>query len=175
MEPDSTTVRLHGVPHPSVDARQAGFPLDHPYLEQCWSPAIGPTSVLLLRCLPLLWRQAPTVEIELQELSSTLGLGRAHGNDSAINRTLDRLVRFKFATRTGPDIDIYTEVPPLSPRALKRLPDWNRDRHEHLLAAHLDRLAELTNTSPPAPTVADRLNQLCHPTTPPAPTRTLAR
>lgn len=30
-------VRLYAVPHPSAPVRQAGFPVDHPYAEQCWA------------------------------------------------------------------------------------------------------------------------------------------
>lgn len=29
-------VRLHALPHPSAPVRQAGFPHDHPYAEECW-------------------------------------------------------------------------------------------------------------------------------------------
>lgn len=50
---DTTRViRFHGVPHPEPRIRQVGFSLDHPYVEQCWTPVLGPTSVLLLRRYP---------------------------------------------------------------------------------------------------------------------------
>ncbi len=78
-------VRLHAVPHPSAPVRRAGFPLDHPYLEQCWAPVIGPTSVLLLRRLPVLWRENVSIELELEELAGSLGLGHSTGRNAACN------------------------------------------------------------------------------------------
>lgn len=138
----AASVRLHGVPHPFADVRQAGFPLDHPYIEECWSSALGPSSVLLLRRMPVLWRDSMPAEIELGELAASIGLSRGIGPNSPVHRTIDRLARFRFAERSGGhDITLFTEAPPLPRSLLQRAPQWTRDRHEQLLSRHLDDLA----------------------------------
>jgi len=165
-------VRLHAVPHPSAPVRQAGFPLDHPYIEQCWAGLIGPTSVLLLRRLPVLWRENVSVEVELEDLAGSLGLGRSTGRNGSLQRTLDRLVRFRFAAVEGPaDLAVFTEAPPVPAHRLDRLPAWCQSRHTQLLGAHLDGLAQL-QAAPASPTdLAARLDRLSRPapTTRPVP------
>lgn len=155
----SRALRLHGVPHPSAPVRQAGFPLDHAYVEQCWTPVIGPTSVLLLRRLPVLWRESMSVEVDLHDLAGSLGLGNSSGRHGSMQRTLDRLERFRFAAFSSPsDLEVFTEAPPLPDRQLERLPAWTRSRHEHLLGSHLDSLARLHSRSDLS-TRLDRLSQ----------------
>lgn len=163
MEP-LPSLRLHAVPHPSAPVRRAGFALDHPYLEQCWAPIVGPTSVLLLRRMPMLWREGLSVEVDPAELAASLGLGTGTGRNSPLVRTLDRLERFGFAQqRILGDLEVFTEVAPVADRQLDRLPAWSRQRHQVLLGAHLDRLAAPAAT-PPAPTdVAARLNYMTRP------------
>ena len=95
-------VRLHPVPHPSAQVHRAGFGLDHPYIEQCWAPLLGPTSTLLLRRLPVLWHEHEHVEIEIGELARSLGLGASTGRHGSLQHTLDRLVRFRFADSEEP-------------------------------------------------------------------------
>lgn len=136
------TIRLHATPHPSASVRRAGFPLDHPYLEQCWTPLLGPTSIVLLRRIPELWRENLTAELPVPELAASIGLGRATGRHGPLWRTLDRLVRFRFADMPVPgEFDVFTELPPVHERLLERLPAWNRRHHDQLLGAHLDHLA----------------------------------
>src|SRR3954463_16655907 len=90
-------VDLHPVPHPSQPVRQAGFPLNHAYLEHCWAPLIGPSSVMLLRRCSDLWREAAPARIPTHELAMQLGLGKGTGRNSVVWHTLDRVVRFHFA------------------------------------------------------------------------------
>lgn len=143
MEPTSS-LRIHAAPHPDPQVRRAGFPLDHRYVEQCWAAVLGPSSILLLRRASELWEQELSPKIPVRELSSMIGLGHSHGRKGVMWRTLDRLERFKLAEITGPsDITIFTEVPPLSPTQLGRVPTWTRDRHYVLLDAHLAELADL--------------------------------
>lgn len=166
----SRALRLHPVPHQSAAIHQLGFPLDHPYVEQCWTPVIGPTSVLLLRRLPQLWTTAIPAQVELTDLSRSLGLGASTGPNGAMRRTLERLTRFRLASFSGPeDLDVYTEAPPVPQRQLDRLPSWTRDRHHHLLTQHLDHLAR-----PHTPTnLTTALDRLHHPRpTTPTPART---
>ncbi len=139
---------LHAVPHPSAPVRQAGFPLDHPYLEHCWTPVIGPSSVLLLRRCPWLWREAAPARIPTEDLARQLGLGTGTGRSSPVWHTIQRVVRFRFAAMAAPgELRVYTEVPPVLSRQLDRLPSWCRQEHERLLGQHLDGLARLSGAT----------------------------
>ena len=164
MEPQHL-VRLHPVAHPSAQVHRAGFGLDHPYIEQCWAPLLGPTSTLLLRRLPVLWHEHEHVEIEIGELARSLGLGASTGRHGSLQHTLDRLVRFRFADSEEPlDLRVFTEVAPVPTRQLDRLPQWCQNRHVHLLGEHLDRLAQQHgHTEPP--------ERRCRPPRSPQPTQ----
>jgi len=136
-----SSLEVHPAPHPKLEVHRAGFPLDHPYLEQCWTPVLGPSSVLLLRRIPWLWRESAPAEVDVGELGAQLGLGRGDGRHSPMARTVERIVRFRFASWSGPGaLDVFTEVPPLPDRHLDRVPGWCVERHEQLLTAHLDAL-----------------------------------
>ena len=156
---------VNAAAHPVPAVHRAGIPLDDPYVEQCWASALGPTSILLLRRMPTWWREAPTVAVPLDELARSLGVGGT-GKNSPLSHALDRIVRFKFAAWTGErELDVYTEVPPLSPRLLSRVPNGVQAIHEQLLSAHLDRLAASTSPSPPAvggPSTASMATRLDH-------------
>jgi hypothetical protein len=167
-------IRLHATPHPSVEVRRAGFPLDHPYLEHCWTPLLGPTSVVLPRRIPQLWRdQDLTAELSAGELAASIGLGRSTGRSGPLSRTFERLARFRFAEVAGPgEFNVFTEVPPVRDRQLERLPAWNRQRHDDLLGVHLDHLAA-SHRRPPSPSdVSARLDAMAtvHADTRPVPT-----
>ena len=145
------SVEVHPAPHPKLEVHRAGFPLDHPYIEQCWTPVLGPSSVLLLRRMPWLWREATPAQVDIGELGAQLGLGRGDGRHSPIGRTMERIVRFRFANWSAPGaLDVFTEVAPLPQRHLDRVPRWCVDRHEQLLSAHLDDLARRADVITPA-------------------------
>lgn len=161
MQTPSTLI-ISPVAHPDPRVHRAGFSLDHPYLERCWLPILGPTSVLLLRRMPSLWRNDPAVGVPVDELAVVLGLGNGTGRNSPVWRTIDRLARFNFADRVKDNqIDVYTEAPPLGARNLAGLPQSVRDAHDELLAAHLERLG-LVAPAAPAPRV-DRTIDVRHP------------
>ena len=168
MTPTPEVIDLHAVPHPAAPVRQAGFPLDHPYLEHCWTPVLGPSSVLLLRRCAWLWREATPFRIPTEELAGQLGLGRGRGRSSPVWHTMERVVRFRFAALASPgELHVYTEVPPVSARQLEGLPGWCRAEHERLLGQHLDGLARSAGQAPvaeaaPPPHVrmAQRLDRL---------------
>ena len=162
-------IDLHPVPHPQAPVRQVGFPLDHPYVEHCWTPVIGPSSVLLLRRCSWLWRDAAPASVSTEELAGQLGLARGTGRNSPIWHTVERIVRFRFAAMPSPgELHVYTEVSPLPARQLERLPGWCRDEHERLFGQHLDGLARAAGQGPTSPgavppahlRMARRLDQL---------------
>ena len=174
-------IDLHPVPHPIQAVRQAGFPLDHAYLEHCWAPVLGPSSVLLLRRCAWLWRESAPARVPVEELAGQLGLGRGTGRNSPVWRTVERVVRFRFADTPAPgELFVYTEVPPVSDRVIERLPRWCQDEHHRLLGHHLDTLARSAGQAPPSEPVvpahlrmAQRLDRLA--SQPSATARTLSR
>ena len=122
-----TAVVFTPVDHPYDAVRTGGWPLDAPYVEQCFTPVVGPTVVLLLRRMPSLRAEAVPASVDLVELSLSLGLGRGTGERSAIVRTLDRLVGFnlgRLVTKTADlvEIDVFLQVPNLSHRRLEKVP-----------------------------------------------------
>lgn len=48
-------LRFTPVDHPDDRVQRVGFDLTDPYVEQCWSAVVGPSSTLLLRRMPDLW------------------------------------------------------------------------------------------------------------------------
>lgn len=96
-------VRLHAVPHPSAPVRQAGFPLDHPYIEQCWASLIGPTSVLLLRRLPV-WCQSRHTQLPGAHLDGLAQLHAEPVSPTNLVARLDRLSRPSPTARPVPSL-----------------------------------------------------------------------
>lgn len=160
MNPTNDVIVVHATAHPVSKVHQVGFPLDHPYVERCWAPVLGPSSVLVLRRMPELFKGSADPFVHLDELGRGLGIGGA-GRNSAIRRTLDRLVNFRFASWSAPgELDLYTEAPPLSAARLEHVPDFVKREHESLLGTHLDALA----SSPSRTTdLVARMNRLQHP------------
>ena len=169
MERDPVLV-FNPVNHPDRKVRQVGFELSDPYVEQCWSAVVGPSSTLLLRRLPELWRQEVPAEIPASDLSRSLGLGAGTGPNSRLGATMDRLVRFGLMRESAEPggVDVFLEVAPLRPRQLDRVPEWTRATHERLLSAHLERFDGVT----PQPTDLDQFRSRANnPTPSPAPAR----
>jgi hypothetical protein len=148
--------------------RRAGFDLTHPYVAQWWGAVIGPSGLALLRRLPVLWTEREPARIGADELAHSLGLGGGTAQNSRLQRTLERTVRFGLAEcdQPGQTLSVYTEVSPLLGRRLDRLPEWSRRAHDRLLGQHVDRLAGLTEPTPGVTAVTARLDRLRHPTGP---------
>jgi hypothetical protein len=152
------------VDHPDPRVQRIGFDLTDPYVEQCWSAVVGPSSTLLLRRLPALWVARLPAEIGASELSQSLGLGVGVGEHSRLVNTLERLARFGLA-RPAPDgagLDVFRQVPPLSPRQLTRMPEWTRDTHELLFGAHLEQIDHLARHQASVASITARLDRLQH-------------
>ena len=163
MEHDRT-LKFTPVDHPDARVRRIGFDLTDPYVEQCWSAVIGPSSTLLLRRLPTLWVNQVPAEIDAAELSRSLGLGAGVGVRSRLASTLDRLVNFGLA-RPAPDsagLEVYRQVPPLTQRQLVRLPEWTRGAEERLLGAHLTQVDDSTRHRTNVVSITARLDRLQH-------------
>lgn len=146
MERHLITISPAGHPDPRV--AHAGFDLEHAYVERCWTPVLGPTSTALLRRLPALWVEAEPVRADFVELSRSLGVGTGRGAHSPLSRTLDRLVRYRFARQAGDGRwEVFRQVRPLEAHQLDRLPEWSRRMHTELLDRHISGLASASPTA----------------------------
>ncbi|MGH9117137.1 MAG: hypothetical protein ACRD0A_04450 [Acidimicrobiales bacterium] len=136
-----------GLPAPL--GRPGVFPATHPYVEECWTGIIGPTSVLLLRRATLLFHERVPAVIDSAELAASLGLGRGLGRDGRLGHTIERLRQFRLAAwEPEHALAIADRVPPLTSRQLERGPAWVTRRHQ----LHLDRLArDRTSETPLTP------------------------
>ena len=155
MEPNRS-LTFTPVEHDDPRVRSVGFDLTDPYVEQCWSGVVGPSSTLLLRRLPALWTEQVPATIGRAELAGSLGLGDGSGSRSRLGSTLDRLVRFGLA-RPASDaggLDVYRQVPPLRPGQLQRLPQWTQAAHERLFSDHLAQLSSQPSLAGPMNPVA---------------------
>ncbi len=162
------TLRFTPVDHPDARVQRLGFDLTDPYVEQCWSAVVGPSSTLLLRRLPALWVARVPVEINASELSRSLGLGAGAGEHSRLVTTLQRLVRFDLAAPAGDGagLDVYRQVAPLNPRQLDRLPEWTRGAHERLFGTHLAQVDDFARRQSSVASITARMDRLQHPPEP---------
>ena len=162
--PTPAVLTIHAVPHPEPHVGRVGFPLHHPYVEQCLSAVIGPSCTLLLRRLPLLWREQEPAVVKTSELSRSLGLGGNTGyKSSRFWRTVERFTQYGLATLSQPDVlEVYVTVRPLGPVKVRQLPEWSQRAHHRLLGEHLDRLAAggHDRDATPLDDIAARLDRL---------------
>jgi hypothetical protein len=135
----------HG-PNPSKTAAAFGIPTEGPYVEDCWLPVVGPSTVLFTR----LAHRLATVHggravVPAGELAGMLGLGRADAASatSQLGRTMKRAAQFGLGQwdRDAKLFRAFDEVAPVPARRLVRLPGWNLWRHADEMAAAATRLA----------------------------------
>ncbi len=163
MERDQL-LRFTPVDHPDTRVRRVGFDLSDPYLEQCWSAVVGPSSTLLLRRMPVLWADNTPGEIRAAELSRSLGLGRGVGERSRLMSTMNRLVQYRLA-RPDPDgagLEVFRQVSPLTPHQLERVPQWTREAHERLFGTHLEQIDDLAQHQANVASITARLDHIQH-------------
>jgi hypothetical protein len=68
---------------------RVGFALDDPYVEQVWAGVIGPSALLVLRRLPVPWREREPAVVDLRELGQSLGLGPSLARSGGTWKTIE--------------------------------------------------------------------------------------
>lgn len=106
--------------------RGGQWPLRHPYVEVCWMPVLGPSSVALLRLAPLLWLDGVPAVHDRNDLAHQLGLGRG----ARLAEVCHRLARFGHATWDGQRLVLPVAMPSLTARQLERVPLSVQIAHE---------------------------------------------
>ena len=159
MEPDRS-LSFTPVDHPDPRVQRVGFDLTDPFVEQCWSAVVGPSSTLLRT----LWVARVPAEIGASDLSRSLGLGVGVGVRSRLANTLNRVVQYGLArpAADGAGLDEYRLLAPLSPRQLARVPGWPRDAHERLFGDHLESIDDLARHRANVASMSARFDRLQH-------------
>ncbi len=130
-----TGLRLRPLP----PCRDHAFPVLHDYFETVYGPMIGPTSLVLARSLA---RHVHTaggpVTVCPIELSLELGLRASHNEPIGATATLTKAIKRLRDHRLVEHIDSATlgvvmNVPPLSARALGKLPESVQRAHSQFV------------------------------------------
>src|ERR671910_1917686 len=130
-------IRLIRRPHPDRMVRGSGITPTDPYLEWCWLPVVGPSTVALVRHVAELTSTSGEARIPLNDLSRLLGLGAVDvpSRNNKLVRTLTRAEQFGLAfTSLGAPgeqvtFGIHGHVALIPARLLDRLPEVARQRH----------------------------------------------
>jgi hypothetical protein len=130
-------IRLIRRPHPNRIVRGSGITPTDPYLEWCWLPVVGPSTVALVRHVAELTPADGEARIPLADLSRLLGLGAADvpSRNNKLVRTLTRAEQFGLAFTSlgvpGAQVTfgIHDHVALVPARLLDRLPEVARQRH----------------------------------------------
>lgn len=143
--------------HPDPDVARAGFDLAHPYLEQCWTPVLGPTATLMLRRIPsLVWGDRRVAAVPVDELAATLGV-----NTSAVGQAVRRLEAEYFLNPVARNtFEVYTTAGPLTADLLDRLPYPVHRSHKQLITPALRPLVTPPPTQNPYDPTAGIRRQL---------------
>ena len=130
-----STIAVIPIRDPVIEA--LGHPPTHEYAEQFWLPVIGPSALWALRRLTSEFSMQPSgYQLNLSALGRDIGLGAGTGRNSAIVRTVSRLVDFHLAAILDDRLGVHTHLPPLSRHQVARLPDHLAERHRLLRVRH---------------------------------------
>jgi hypothetical protein len=117
-------------PDPVIEAH--GHRPGSPYVEGVWLGILGPSATWAWTRLARLASTRPGVTIDSTDLATSLGLGDSLGANSAISRTLGRLVAFDAAQRGADIIAVRVALPDLPARRTARLSPSARLAHQRL-------------------------------------------
>ena len=107
-----------------------------PYIEHVYVSSLGPSATWLWQRLARLATASPSTIIDMADLAASLGLGTNLGPNSAMSRTVNRLVLFDGARRAGNTLAVRLALPDMLPTRLARLPVSVRIAHQHLGGSH---------------------------------------
>lgn len=127
------TIEVEAWSDPVVDA--LGFDPRSEYVERCWLPVLGPSTVLFLRRMAdALDRQPEGFTLDLVETAHALGVGMRGGKNAPMLRTIERSCRFGAVRHQGPGaIAVRRRLAPLTRAQAERLPRSLQTEHERWL------------------------------------------
>jgi len=130
MEERAPGLAVELLDHAASAVRDRAMDIEGPYVERCWTHIVGPTAVVLLRCLK--WRAGGAVDPA--ELAAVIGAGNDPAG-KAVWRALNRLGRYGLVYAEGVRVEVYRQVAPLGPNQLDRAPVLVREAHRELWGA----------------------------------------
>jgi hypothetical protein len=161
-------IRLIRRPHPNRMVRSSGITPTDPYLEWCWLPVVGPSTVALVRHVADLTADSGEARLPMGELSRLLGLGRVAdtpGRNNKLVRTIVRAEQFglgftSLGVAEGATVGIHDHVALVPARLLERLPEVAWQRHVAAVEAANKTLtaARLPASDRPSPALTGRLS-----------------
>jgi hypothetical protein len=130
-------IRLIRRPHPNRMVRGSGITPTDPYLEWCWLPVVGPSTVALIRHVADLTATTSEAHIPMADLSRLLGLGRVVDPSARNNKLVRTIVRAEqlglgftsLGVPGGATFGIHDHVALVPARLLERLPEVAWQRH----------------------------------------------
>jgi hypothetical protein len=130
-------IRLIRRPHPNRMVRGSGITPTDPYLEWCWLPVVGPSTVALVRHVAELTATSGEARIPVADLSRLLGLGRVVDPSARNNKLVRTIVRAEqfglgftcLGVPQGAAFGIHDHVALVPARLLERLPEAAWQRH----------------------------------------------
>lgn len=126
------TIRVTQWHDPLVE--EFGFGPRHMYTECVWLPVLGPSASWLYRRLGSWALHSPDgLDVDLNQVSLSLGLGEGVGRNAKITRALGRLVRFEVARAGGGELQVRTALPPLPLRVVKALDPVTQKLHDRYI------------------------------------------
>jgi hypothetical protein len=157
-------IRLIRRPHPNRMVRGSGITPTDPYLEWCWLPVVGPSTVALVRHVAYLTADSGEARIPIADMSRLLGLGRVVDPSARNNKLVRTIVRAEqfglgFTSLGVPDgatFGIHDHVALVPFRLLERLPGIAWQRHVAAVEAANEALRAAGLPALPSPLPAAR-------------------
>ena len=112
---------LNVVPWRDLGGEATGHRPDSPYIEAVWLGVLGPSTTLAWRRLARLATARPETVVGTAELAQSLGLSQGLERNSAMSRTVARMVSFGAATRSGMTLAVRIALPDVAPGPRQRL------------------------------------------------------
>ncbi|MHB8246460.1 MAG: hypothetical protein ACYDGN_14150 [Acidimicrobiales bacterium] len=122
------TLTLVRFPDPVIE--HLGHRPGSPYIELVWLGILGPSATLAWQRLARQAAAMPSSNLDMTDLSVSLGLGENLERNGMVSRTLARLVSFDTARRYGDTLAVRVALPDLPERRLSRLSYSARLAHE---------------------------------------------
>ena len=128
--PTETPPTLTVVAFPDPVVERFGHRPGSPYVEFVWLGILGPSTTFAWQRLARQAVAVPCGNLDVADLSLSLGLGEGLGRNAMMSRTLSRLVAFDVARRYGDTLAVRLALPDLPERRLSRLSHSARLAHE---------------------------------------------
>lgn len=111
------------------------FPARSRYVDRVSLPLLGPKATLAVRLFAELVEEARgDVTVRVADLTQAVGLDAGTGERSAFARAVRRLERHRLVQTECGRVTVRTQLAPVSPRDLARLPEFVQAVHHRLVA-----------------------------------------